>query len=144
MSSIVAMAAEGRSGFEYLLFGYLVKLPDALRGIEADRLGQRHELHDIDAPLSGFDVRDVGLVPLELLGDLNLRQVGGVPLRNDVRHQRFVACRAKRTGHLASESGGVLAIPKNRIPKNMVLIFNVKSVLRRAMLGASSGANTFG
>src|SRR5438477_9194867 len=133
MSSMV-MAAESCFGSKYLLFGYLVKLPDGIQRIEADRIGQRHELDDIDPPLSGFDVRDVRLVPFELLGDLNLRQAGRVPLRDDVGHQRLVTGRAKRAGHLASESGGALAIPRNRIPKNLVLILNVNSVLRRPML----------
>src|SRR5947209_16599327 len=129
MSSIVGMAAEGCFDSKYLLFGYPVKLPDGVRRIETDRIGQSHEFDDVDAPLAGFDVRNVGLVTLELLGDLNLRQVGRVPLRNDVGHQRLVAGRAKRPGHLASQSGGALIISRNWILKNMVLISEVNSVL---------------
>src|SRR5947209_11611683 len=84
---------------QYLLFRYLVKPLDCSRRVEADRVCDVHEFDDVDAALPGFDERDVGLVALEALGDLHLREVRVVTLFDDELDQRLVARRAEGAGH---------------------------------------------
>jgi transcriptional regulator with XRE-family HTH domain len=68
----------------------LLHCGNKVRGIEANRLGQFYQLDDIQTPIAALKAGDPGLRSFELLGQLNLPDIGALALGNHQFDQPFM------------------------------------------------------
>jgi transcriptional regulator with XRE-family HTH domain len=85
-----ALRCEPANLLNLLLFALLHGGHDG-RCVKADRLGQIDELDHIEAPIAALETGNPGLRPLQLLGELDLADIGALALGNYQLDEAFMA-----------------------------------------------------